>query len=212
MTLEYDAIGDFPAYANPLSLANAAAGLVYVHGDQGPDNVDLATADTVSKTVTKPGEGTDTYILVRAEHLPLLQPVRDVSTALGTTALTEPVLGAVEPTLRLGVDMGYTDRTYQNADKPTRFSLVTPPSRVVQTAAALPGAVAEGRENLRNGAAALGKTSHTARTDGNKATPTTRAGTQRGKAVRAAINKVLRAKPAPSSSTNDDASTSDDSD
>lgn len=140
VTLEYDLIADFPAYANPLSLANALAGLVYVHGDQGPDNVDLATAPTSVKVVESEAGGRDTYILVRAEHLPLLQPVRDVSSALGATAVTEPVLGAVEPGLRELVDMGYTDRDYRNADQPTPFRLVTPPKRIAETAAALAGA------------------------------------------------------------------------
>lgn len=147
MTLEYDAIGDFPAYANPLSLANAAAGMYYVHGDQGPDNVDLANDRQVSKTTTT--NGTDTYVLVLADHLPLLQPVRDVSATLKTTQLTEPVLEAVEPTLRLGVDMGYTDRDYSNADKPTRFSLITPPERIAETAKALPDAIQQGADALR---------------------------------------------------------------
>ncbi|MDA4102484.1 PE-PPE domain-containing protein [Mycolicibacterium monacense DSM 44395] len=137
VTLEYDLIGDFPAYANPLSLANALAGLVYVHGDQGPDNVDLETAPKAVKVVTSEAGGTDTYILVRAEHLPLLQPIRDLAAATGTTVVVEPFVGAVEPTLRLLVDMGYTDRDYQNADKPTRFSLITPPDRIIETAAAM---------------------------------------------------------------------------
>lgn len=148
VTLEYDLIGDFPAYANPLSLANAVLGLVYVHGDQGPDNVDLETAPKAVKVVTTEAGGTDTYILVRAEHLPLLQPIRDVAAATGTTAVVEPFVGAVEPTVRLLVDMGYTDRDYRNADKPTGFSLITPPDRIVQTVSALPDAVREGAQNF----------------------------------------------------------------
>lgn len=148
VTLEYDLIGDFPAYANPVSLANALAGLVYVHGDQGPDNVDLETAPKAVKVVTSEAGGTDTYILVRAEHLPLLQPIRDLAAATGATVVVEPFVGAVEPTLRLLVDMGYTDRDYQNADKPTQFSLITPPDRIIETAAALPDALRDGAQNF----------------------------------------------------------------
>ncbi len=147
VTIEYDPVGDFPAYANPLSLANAAAGMVYLHGDPTPDATNLETAD---KAVYTSDDG-DTYILVKTEHLPLLRPVRDVSAALNTTALTEPVLGAIEPTLKLGVDMGYTDRDYSNADTPTRFSLVTPPERVVETVKQLPGAIKQGTDNLTGG-------------------------------------------------------------
>lgn len=154
VTLEYDLIGDFPAYANPLSLANAVAGLVYVHGDQGPDNVDLETAP---QSVLEVGD--DTYVLIRAEHLPLLQPVRDVSAAVGATRITEPFVSAAEPTLRVLVDAGYTSRDhrhidedpdadYQDADEATPFRLITPPSRVVASAAALPDAVRDGATNF----------------------------------------------------------------
>ncbi|WP_286141152.1 PE-PPE domain-containing protein [Mycobacterium sp. IS-1742] len=159
VTLEYDLIGDFPAYANPLSLANAVAGLIYVHGDQGPDNVDLETAPQSVKVVTSEAGGTDTYVLIRAEHLPLLRPIRDLAAATGTTGVVEPFVGAVEPTLRLLVDMGYTDRDYrtvgvddgtdyQDADRATRFSVFTPPDRIVETASALPDALRDGAENF----------------------------------------------------------------
>ncbi|TFV56744.1 PE-PPE domain-containing protein [Mycobacterium sp. PS03-16] len=148
VTLEYDLIGDFPAYANPLSLANAVAGLVYVHGDQGPDNVDLQTAPQSVKVVDTEAGGRDTYILIHAAHLPLLRPVRDVSAVLRTTALTEPLLAAVEPTLRLLVDMGYTDRDYRNADEPTPFSLFTPPERIVETVTELPRALRESADGF----------------------------------------------------------------
>lgn len=151
VSLEYDLIADFPAYANPLSIANAVAGMKYVHGDQGPDNVDLDDDDQAVLVVTTPDGGTDTYVLIRAEHLPLLQPVRDFSAALQTTALTEPVLSAIEPTLRVIVDMGYTDRDYQDADKPTRFSLFTPHERIAEAIDALPEAIDEGVDNFRNG-------------------------------------------------------------
>jgi hypothetical protein len=152
LTIEYDPVGDFPAYANPLSLANAAAGFFYLHGDPTPDAADLNDPDAVIvKSIAKPGGGTDTYILVKTEHLPLLQPIRDVSTALNTTALTEPVLGAIEPTLKLGVDMGYTDRDYSDPATPTRFSLITPPKRIIDTVNGLPGAIQEGADNFKGG-------------------------------------------------------------
>ncbi|MEV0673075.1 PE-PPE domain-containing protein [Mycobacterium sp. NPDC050441] len=152
ITIEYDPVGDFPAYANPLALANAAAGFVYLHGDPTPDAADLADPDAVIvKHVNTPGGGNDTYILVKTEHLPLLQPIRDVSTALHTTAFTEPVLGAIEPTLKLAVDMGYTDRDYSDPATPTRFSLITPPKRIAETLNQLPGALQQGADNFTGG-------------------------------------------------------------
>lgn len=163
--LEYDIVADAPAYLNPLSLANSALALHYVHGDQGPDPVDLTTAPKSVLVVDDNGAGgTDTYVLIRADHLPLLRPIRDASAQLGTTALTEPFVGAVEPTLRVLVDMGYTDRDYRNiptdgvadekdyqdADVPTPFSVFTPPQRILESAAALPDAFADGAQNFVN--------------------------------------------------------------
>ena len=63
-------------------------------------------------------------MFVLADHLPLFQPVRDVSNVLGMTLITEPVLSAVEPVVRLIVDMGYTDRENLNPEVPTRFRLI----------------------------------------------------------------------------------------
>ncbi|MBU9767085.1 PE-PPE domain-containing protein [Mycobacterium sp. TNTM28] len=152
ITIEYDPVGDFPAYANPLSLANALAGLIYLHGDPTPDAADLNDPDAIIVTpVDKPGGGQDTYILVRTEHLPLLQPIRDVSAALNITAITEPLLGAIEPTLKLGVDMGYTDRDYSDPATPTRFRLTTPPERIAETIKQLPDAFQQGADNVKNG-------------------------------------------------------------
>lgn len=158
ITVEYDPVGDFPAYANPLSLANSAIGFFYLHGDPTPDATDLNDPDAV---VVK-SVGNDTYILVKTEHLPLLQPIRDMSQNLHTEALTEPVLGAIEPTLRLVVDMGYTDRDYSHADTPTRFSLITPPKRIVETLQQLPAALQQGADNFTRGVPATkpGPTEH----------------------------------------------------
>ncbi|TFV56691.1 PE-PPE domain-containing protein [Mycobacterium sp. PS03-16] len=158
-SMEYDLVADFPAYGNPLTFANAVVGFLYFHGDHGPDAVDLDTHPTSVLVVDNAAGGTDTYVLIRARHLPLLQPIRDIAAATGSTVLTEPVLGAIEPTLRLLVDMGYTDRhyrtigsdddpAYQHADEPTRFSLATPHDRIRETMAALPEALRDGAENF----------------------------------------------------------------
>ncbi|WP_197376481.1 PE-PPE domain-containing protein [Mycolicibacterium baixiangningiae] len=182
VTLEYDLIADFPAYANPLSLANAVLGLAYFHGDQGPDNVDLENAPQSVKVVTSEAGGTDTYVLIRAVNLPLLQPIRDVAALTGTAAVVEPFVGAVEPTLRLLVDMGYTDRDYrtigvdeqadyQDADRPTPFSVFTPADRIVETANALPDALRDGAQNVTGAlpAAPTTPTTKTAKTTGSDA-------------------------------------------
>ena len=145
VTHEYDGFADFPAYFNPVSLANALLGMVYAHPDQYYDRIalnDLVEGQTKFTTVVPHGpQGKDTYILVYNPHLPLLAPIRQIAGLLMLTPLTEPVLGAIEPLLRLAVDMGYTDRTNANPSAPTGFSFITPPAKFAELANAVPGAI-----------------------------------------------------------------------
>lgn len=67
----------------------------------------------------------------------------------------EPELDLIEPALRVLIDMGYTDRENLNPATPTRFSLITPPKKIIGAAAALPGAVEDGVENFREGVQAI---------------------------------------------------------
>jgi hypothetical protein len=151
-TNEYDPYADFPAYFNPFSLLNSLAAVFYVHPDAYYDTVDPDAPDPIVKTVTNPALGsTDTYIFVPAKHLPLLQLPRDISAAFGLTALTEPFISAIEPVLRVLVDMGYTDRENLNPEVPTTFSLITPPAKIGEAIGKLPGAIAEGAQNFVEG-------------------------------------------------------------
>jgi hypothetical protein len=166
ITREYDTYGDFPAYFNPLSLANAAAAVVYVHPDANYDNIDMSQysddnaetyetngdtttyhySDGTTKTVVnQPGKATTTYYVVHTDHLPLLMPARQAADALG---LPQGGIDAVEPVVRVLVDMGY-DRT-TNPATPTQFSFITPPQKFVEAAAAMPGAVQQGVNNFQN--------------------------------------------------------------
>jgi hypothetical protein len=159
VTNEYDPYADFPAYLNPLSLANSLVAVMYVHPDAYYDSVDYdpltnTTNDPnvlIHAPVTNSAGGTDTYVFVLAEHLPLFAPVRQIAGILQLTPLTEPVLGAVEPLVRLLVDMGYTDRQNLNPETPVQFSLITPPARVLETVAGVPGAIGQGATNLVTG-------------------------------------------------------------
>lgn len=148
VTNEYDGFADFPAYFNPVSLANAVLGMVYAHPDQYYDGIKLGdlTEGQGKFTTTKPNGagGSDTYVLVYNPHLPLLAPLRQIASLFMVTPLTEPVLSAVEPLLRVAVDMGYTDRVNANPMTPTPFSLITPPAKILAAAAAVPGAVRQG--------------------------------------------------------------------
>jgi hypothetical protein len=159
VTNEYDPYADFPAYFNPLSLANSLVAVMYVHPDAYYDSVDYdpltnTTSDPnvlVHAPVTNSAGGTDTYVFVLAEHLPLFAPVRQIAGILQLTPLTEPVLGGIEPLVRLLVDMGYTDRANLNPEKPVQFSLITPPGKILETVAGVPGAIGQGVTNAVSG-------------------------------------------------------------
>jgi hypothetical protein len=161
VTNEYDPYADFPAYFNPLSLLNTLLAIAYVHPDQYYDSIDYdpltntGDPDLLIHTVPKDGGGKDTYVFVPAAHLPLLAPARQIFGALGLTPLTEPVLSAVEPLLRLLVDMGYTDRGNLNPEKPVQFSLITPPGRILETVAGVPGALGQGVNNFAGGVGSI---------------------------------------------------------
>nr|WP_286151042.1 MULTISPECIES: PE-PPE domain-containing protein [unclassified Mycobacterium] len=141
---EYDTYGDFPAYFNPLALANSIAALQYAHPDKYYDEVDPASLDDPDKVI-KTQVGSTTYYLVRAEHLPLLQPLRDLTNPIGASF----VLDAIEPTLRLFIDMAYDRETSPGTVKP--FSFFTPPKNIIEAFKELPGAIEEGAENVQSG-------------------------------------------------------------
>ena len=148
---EYDPYADFPAYFNPLSLLNSALAVRYSHPDQYYDAIIPGVSPANVTTVHNSAGGYDTYVLVHSQYLPLLGPLRDAAAALSLTPFTEPVLTGFEPLLRVLVDMGYTDRLNLDPGTPTPFSLITPPHKILEALAAIPGALAEGLANFVNG-------------------------------------------------------------
>lgn len=148
----YDTYADFPAYFNPISLLNSALSIRYGHPDAFYDPLDPATSYAYTKTVDDNGAGgTDRYNLYYNPHLPLLGPLRELASLTKTTAFAEPLISAIEPLLRVLVDMGYTDRVNANPSASVPFSFITPPAKVVEALAALPGALATGVTNLVSG-------------------------------------------------------------
>lgn len=148
-TREYDPYADFPAYFNPLSLANSLLGVMYAHPDAYYDSYIPGTTPAIITVVPDNGAGgTDTYVFIRTPDLPLLVPLRIGAGAIGLTPLVKPLLDAVEPLLRVLVDMGYTDRENLNPAKKTPFSLFTPLSKIVETLNAIPGALQEGANHF----------------------------------------------------------------
>lgn len=148
VTMEYDPYADFPAYFNPLALLNTLLAIEYAHPDRVYDPVDSVGIDNFVKEVTNTAQGLDKYILVPNPQLPLLGPLRDLARLLQLTPLTERLLGAVEPLLRVMIDMAYTDREYLSPQIHTPFSLFTPLHKFQQALTAIPGALHEGVQNL----------------------------------------------------------------
>lgn len=145
---EYDPYGDFPAYFNPVALLNTVLAHHYAHLDSSYDPIDPQDEANHVKVVQNSAGGLDTYILVPNPRLPLLGPVRDIAHRLGLTPVTERLLGAIEPLLRVIIDMAYTDREFLNPEVRTPFSMITPPHKIREALLAVPGAVREGLENL----------------------------------------------------------------
>lgn len=145
---EYDTFGDFPAYLNPVALINAVFAHFYTHVDTFYDSLDLDDPANIVKQVPNGASGTDTYVLVPNKQLPLLAPLRDIARALHLTPVTERLLGAIEPLLRVMVDMAFTDRELLSPGIHQPFSLITPLHKIIEALIAVPGAVREGVENL----------------------------------------------------------------
>lgn len=110
---QYDLIADFPKYPlNLLADLNALMGYFYLHPNYGSSVVNLDDPSTYESHTS----GNTTYYLVHTEHLPLLQPLRD----LGIPA---PLVDLAEPTLRVLIELAY-DRTPANMGVPTKAGLI----------------------------------------------------------------------------------------
>lgn len=122
---QYDPIADFPLYPlNPFAMANTLVALFYKH-DYGPTTLDPADPAYNPGTLVQ-HYGDTTYYFIPSEHLPLLQPLRDMGFA-------PAVLDRVEPTLQNWVERGY-DRTIP-AGQPTPARLFRPVTAAVNRAA-----------------------------------------------------------------------------
>lgn len=118
--LQYDGVSDFPQYVlNPISSANAIAGMVFVHpthSAQTPSQIASGVVQPVS-----PSNPEATYILIPTTDLPLLDPLRMIP------GIGNPLAALLQPDARILVDLGYDRSAYQ--DLPTPFSLgVAPPN------------------------------------------------------------------------------------
>ncbi|OMC31184.1 hypothetical protein A5740_15195 [Mycobacterium sp. GA-1841] len=144
-TVEYFALSDFPAWANPLALANSAASVAFptymLRGTTLDDIINpimdgaLGAIDTktgIQLTLGNAPAAVNKYVTIGANGLPLLEPLRlptdAVNLALGTN-FTNPIADALEPALKILVNLGYTDvdqengyeRTFDDSGNPVGF-------------------------------------------------------------------------------------------
>ena len=97
IAIEYDGAADFPTDPrNVLALANALAGFAFFH-IPGYNNIDLGAEKLVWK------EGNTTYVLIRRENLPLLEPLR----ALGLDALADRLNAPLKEIIDEAYDRDY---------------------------------------------------------------------------------------------------------
>lgn len=98
IAIEYDGAADFPDNPlNILAVANALAGFQYVH-IFGYADVDLETDEKLTWV-----EGNTTYVLIRRENLPLLEPLR----LLGLTDLADSLNGPLKAIIDSAYDRNY---------------------------------------------------------------------------------------------------------
>jgi hypothetical protein len=120
-TVEYDPLSDFPAWPNPVSLANSAAALAFPTYILRGVTADSLT-DVEGQATTQLGEALgyttgplalNLYLTVPVnDALPLLEPVKlpvDVINLFTGANLNNPVATALEPALTSLVNLGYTD-------------------------------------------------------------------------------------------------------
>lgn len=92
-TREYDGFADLPDRFNVLAIANAAAGIVYLHPYYGALPANLPEKN-VTTTVNGAG-GKVTDVLIPTAHLPMLRPLRNLGMNVdGLEAVLKPMVDA----------------------------------------------------------------------------------------------------------------------
>jgi hypothetical protein len=120
-TVEYDPLSDFPAWPNPIALANSAAAFAfptYILRGVTADSLTAVEGQATSQLGDALGNTSgplalNLYLTVPVnDALPLLEPVKlpvDVFNLLTGANLNNPVATALEPALTSLVNLGYTD-------------------------------------------------------------------------------------------------------
>ena len=140
IAFQYDIAADFPRYPlNPFALLNSLIG-IDVHGSYTTTRngyTELELQQAIDNPANRQTFGDTTYITIPTKDLPLVQPIRQFGAAQGISAITEPLVAMIEPTLRVLVELGY-DRSVEYG-RPTSgglFPLVDPGKLISDLASA----------------------------------------------------------------------------
>ncbi|KUI33485.1 PE-PPE domain-containing protein [Mycobacterium sp. GA-2829] len=119
-SFEYDPVGDAPQYwGNPLAVANALMGFVYIHGnyldpnsnaptDSLPYGYDPATFPEFVAGLPSRTHNDATFVLIpQRGTLPIFMPLIEIGQETGTSAFIEPVVRLLQPVTKLLIDLGY---------------------------------------------------------------------------------------------------------
>ena len=126
IAFQYDPVADFPQYPiNLLADLNALAGFLGVHATYPNPHLPIPpgipffptglpggyTPAQLQQLMNDPANrqtyGDTTYITIPANNLPLLQPLVDIGTDTGLSALTTPIVDLIQPALRVLIELGY---------------------------------------------------------------------------------------------------------
>ena len=130
---QYDLMSDAPATANPIAWANSVASSIFLTNLlTGVDFQDLGEGASIGPDGTL-------YYTLPVDELPLLAPLRlpaqAIGLATGNPDVNTPLADAIEPALKMLVNLGYTDvvrnpdgtytRTLDKFGEPTLFGTPT---------------------------------------------------------------------------------------
>lgn len=128
---QYDGWADFPKYLwNPLAVANALAGIIFVHGNTQTQltaaDLEAAKASGDSDYYQFDEDSNTEYYLIKTEVLPLLMP-------LGWF-LPDPIIAALDAPLRWFIELAYDRTDYSKPTTAKLFGLGDPDTADVQAA------------------------------------------------------------------------------
>lgn len=152
IAFQYDGAADFPRYPlNLFALLNTVIGLD-IHGTYTTTRngyTELELQQAIDNPANRQTFGDTTYVTIPTRDLPLVQPLRQFGAAHGISAIVEPLVALIEPTLRVLVELGY-DRSIEYG-RPTPaglFPLVDPVKLINDLATAVQTGIADARAEV----------------------------------------------------------------